>query len=281
MKSTSRGRVRNLCTLALLLALAAPAQAQEQAPPAGDEAASRLQSSPRHGEWVTVPAGQGAGDVTAWLVYPERPDNAPVVVVVHEIYGMSDWIRSVADALAAEGFIAIAPDLLSGKGPDGGGTASLENPRQAIASLDPEEVKLRIDAVAEFAMGLPAATDRFGLVGFCWGGSTAFRYATRQPALDAAVVYYGSSPDAEALRDLEVPVLGLYGGDDARVNSTIAPAAEVIDAIDGRYESEIYEGAGHGFLRAQDHEERGEANRAATAAAWPRTVSFFRELLER
>lgn len=270
-----------LCLLAMLLCLPLGASAQDSPPPAGSEAAARLEDSPRHGEWVQVPAGDGAGDVDVWVAYPERAENAPVVVVIHEIFGMTDWIRSVADAFAAEGFIAVAPDLLSGKGPDGGGTDSLENPRRAISDLDPAEVHARLNAVAHYGMSLPAATDRFGVVGFCWGGRTTFRYATEQPEAGAGVVYYGSSPDAEQLRRLEVPVLGLYGGDDARVNATIDPAREVIEASGGHYEIEIYEGAGHGFLRAQDHEERGAANRAATAGAWPRTIAFFREHLER
>lgn len=252
---------------------------QTSVPPAGGVASAALAASPRHGEWAEVDAGP-AGTVQAWVVYPERADSAPVVVVIHEIFGMSDWVRSVADAFAAEGFIAIAPDLLSGKGPDGGGTASIENPRQAISQLDTAEVKLRLDAVAEYAMALPAATDRFGVVGFCWGGSTTFRYATEQAAVSAAVVYYGGAPDADQLRRLTVPVLGLYGGDDARVNATIDPARALIDEIGGSYGVEIYDGAGHGFLRAQDHEERGEANTAAARQAWPRTIGFFQQHLE-
>lgn len=264
-----------LFAAAFLLTSSATAGTQDLLPPAGSAAADRLEASPRHGEWVRYDAGDG-DTVSAWVVYPERSDNAPVVVVIHEIFGMTDWIRSVADTLAAAGFIAIAPDLLSGKGPDGGGTDSLEEPRRAIRDLDPAEVKLRLDAAAEYAMALPAATDSFGVVGFCWGGSTSFRYAALQSAADAAVVYYGSSPDADTLAGLEVPVLGLYGGDDARVNSTIEGAQQIIAGIDGSYAVEIFEGAGHGFLRAQDNEERREANTRAAVSAWLRTLEFFR-----
>lgn len=266
--------------LALTLTAYLPARAarQQDLPPDGDAATERLAASPRHGEWVQVDAGE-AGPVTAWVVYPERSDAAPVVVVVHEIFGMSDWIRAVADSFAAEGFIAIAPDLLSGKRPDGGGTDTIAEPRRAISALDPGEVKLRIDASAEYALSLPAAGDKYGVVGFCWGGSTTFRYAAEQPGAAAAIVYYGAAPDEEALGRLQVPVLGLYGGDDARVNATIEGARATIDAQGGRYEVEIYEGAGHGFLRAQSHPERGAANLAGAAAAWPRAVAFFRELL--
>jgi carboxymethylenebutenolidase len=223
----------------------------------------------------------GGGDsVMAWVVYPERSERAPVVVVIHEIGGLTDWIRSVADQLAADGFIAIAPDLLSGKGPDGGGTDSFEQGtvRQAIRELDRGEVKLRLDAAAEYSMALPAAERAFATVGFCWGGSTSFRYATQQPNLGAAVVYYGGSPDAEALAQIEAPVFGLYGGDDARVNATIPPAEEEMNRLGKFYEYEIFDGAGHGFLRNQ--EGREGANMSATEKAWPLTIEFLKASLE-
>lgn len=266
--------------LALASLLPTSLAAQQHLPPSDSAAGASLEQSPRHGEWVEIDAGED-GTVMAWLVYPERATAAPVVVVIHEILGLSDWIRSVADSLAAEGFIAIAPDMLSGKGPHGGGTDSIEEPGRAIRELDGSEIQRRLDAVAAYATSLPAATSSYGVVGFCWGGSTSFRYATQQPGLDAAVVYYGGSPDAEALAVLQVPVLGLYGGDDARVNATIEPAQAALAGSQARYEVEIYAGAGHGFLRAQEHPERAVANTAAARQAWPRTVAFFRELLER
>ena len=270
--------VRQRLPLLGILALLAAAPATAQQAPAANEAADRLATSPRHGEWVVIDTA--GGPVTSWVVYPERSDAAPVVVVIHEIFGLTDWIRSVADELAASGFIAIAPDLLSGKGPDGGGTSSLEAPVRAIRDLDPAEVKQRLDGVAEYGVSLPAAIEAFGVVGFCWGGSTSFRYATQQPQAGAAVVYYGIAPTAENLANLSVPVLGLYGGNDNRVNATIEGAREQLAGGDARYEVEIYAGAGHGFLRAQDHEQLAAANSSAAAAAWPRTIAFFRELLE-
>ena len=250
-----------------LLALLQPSPAQAQEAPAAEDAENRLSTSPRHGEWVLVDTARGP--VNSWVVYPERSDAAPVVVVIHEIFGLTDWVRSVADELAAAGFIAIAPDLLSGKGPDGGGTSSLESPVRAIRDLDADEVKLRLDGVAEYGMSLPAAAKKFGVVGFCWGGSTSFRFATEQPQAGAAVVYYGSSPAATDLANLSVPVLGLYGGNDNRVNATIEPAQQALAGTGSRYEVEIYEGAGHGFLRAQNHEELAAANTRAAGAAWP------------
>ncbi len=260
----------------LAVLLASPVLAQEA--PAAEDAENRLSTSPRHGEWMLVDTA--SGPVNSWVVYPERPDAAPVIVVIHEIFGLTDWVRSVADEFAAAGFIAIAPDLLSGKGPDGGGTSSLESPVRAIRDLDPDEVRLRLNGIAEYGMSLPAATKKFGVVGFCWGGSTSFRYATQQPLAGAAVVYYGGAPSTEDLANLSVPVLGLYGGNDNRVNATIAPAQQTLAGTPNRYEVEIYEGAGHGFLRAQNHEELAAANTLAAGAAWSRTIAFFRELLE-
>jgi len=261
-----------------MLVLAASAEAQEL-PASAEEAVARLNASPRHGEWVMYGAG-GGDSVRAWVVYPEREDRAPVVVVIHEIFGLTDWIRGVADQLAAEGFIAIAPDLITGKGPEGGGTESVDRQGavRLIRGLERDEVVRRLNGAVHYATSLPAATDEFASIGFCWGGSTSFYYATAQPDLDAAVVYYGSSPDAERLAAIEAPVLGLYGGDDARVNATIEPAQAELQQLGKRYEPNIYEGAGHGFLRQQDG--RDGANMRATQQAWPRTIEFLKAELE-
>ena len=263
-----------LAALAVGAARAGPLPAQDL-PADAETARARLDASTRHGEWVKYDAGDG-DSVMAWLVYPERSGRAPVVVVIHEIFGLTDWVRGVADQIAAEGFIAIAPDLLSGKGPGGGGTESMDGQtvRRAIRDLDRAEITRRLNAAAEYTTGLPAARSNFAAIGFCWGGSTSFRYATDQPNLSAAVVYYGTSPDAEALARIEAPVLGLYGGDDARVNATIAPAAEAMDRLGKRYEYDIYDGAGHGFLRQLGGREG--ANMRAAQEAWPRTVAFLK-----
>jgi carboxymethylenebutenolidase len=255
----------------------ASSRAEAQALPADEEGAvAQLDASPRHGEWIRYDAGQG-DMVDAWVVHPERSDAAPVVVVIHEIFGLTDWIRAVADAAAAAGYVAIAPDLLSGKGPDGGGSASLDRQGavQQVRDLAVDEVARRLEAAAAYATSLPSATDRVASVGFCWGGSTSFRFATWE-GLSGAVVYYGGSPDQDVLGAIDVPVLGLYGGDDERVNATI-PEAESALHERGLYEAEIYEGAGHGFLRQQDGREG--ANQSATELAWPRTLDFFAAVL--
>ena len=269
-----------LVPLALLAILAAATTLSAQSLPASDDTArARLNASPRHGEWVKVESG---GDtINAWVVYPERSDPAPVVLVIHEIYGLTDWIRSVADQLAAEGYIAITPDILTGKGPGGGGTESVDRDGAValVRALDRDEVVSRLNATAQYANSLPAAQDTLAVIGFCWDGSTSFAYAAAQPNLSAAVVYYGSSPSAEALARIQAPVLALYGGDDARVNKTISAAETEMKRLGKSYQPEIYDGAGHGFLRAQ--EARDGANMRASERAWPETIGFLRKELGR
>lgn len=248
-------------------------------PADGTTATARLEASPRHGEWITYDAG-GGDQVQAWVAYPERSDPAPVVVVIHDIRAMSDWARAVGDQLAADGFIAVVPDLLSGKGPGDGGTESFSANEvgRAIRDLAPADVNRRLRAAAAYGTSLPSATDQVGVVGFCWGGSTSFAFAVDYADLDAAVVYYGTSPPTETLASVRAPVLGLYGGADNRVNSTIPAAQAELDRLGKRYEVNIYDGAGHGFLGRQSGQDG--ANQAASEGAWPATISFFRELLE-
>ena len=249
-----------------------------QIPADAESVNARLEASPRHGEWVMVPAGNG-DSVRAWVVYPQRSTSAPVVLVVHEIFGLSNWVRGVADQLAAEGFIAIAPDLLTGHGvPVGPNGADPEAARTAIRTLQPADVQRRLDAVATYGMALPAAADSYGIVGFCWGGSTSFAHAVHAPSLGASVVYYGTSPETAELATVRAPVLGLYGSEDARVNATIERAATTLSAAGKTFEQEIYAGAGHGFLRQQSGQDG--ANLTASRAAWQRTVAWFREHLE-
>lgn len=247
--------------------------------PAGAaDAQARLDASPRHSEWVMVPTG-ASDSVRAWIVYPERKTRAPVVVVIHEIFGLTPWIRAVADELAAAGFIAIAPDLLTSKNIPGSPlNPNPDSARAVIRSLDRDVVHRQLTAVANYGTALPAATKKYGIVGFCWGGSESFWHAVYDPALAASVVYYGSSPDTTRLTSVRAPVLGLYGENDARVNATIAPAQAKMKSLNKTYEPVIFTGAGHGFLRAQA--EQNGANLAATKDAWPRTVAWFRKHLE-
>jgi carboxymethylenebutenolidase len=261
-------------------AAAASPPAPPALPPSEATAKAALDASPRHGEYVDVKNPSGGTPIRTFVVYPERKDKAGVVIVIHEIYGLSDWIRSVADALAREGFIAVAPDLISGFGPGGGGTesaASRDDVVKLVRGISPEDAVARLDAVRAWSIGLPAANGRTATIGFCWGGARSFAYAAAQPALDAAVVYYGTSPETADLAKVRAPVVGLYGGDDARVNATIPAAETEMKRLGKVYEPNVYEGAGHGFLRQQDGKEG--ANLRATEQAWPRTVAFLRERL--
>ena len=250
--------------------------------PAGEEhARMSLDNSPRHGEFVDIKYEGSQYPIRTWIVYPERKEKSGVVIVICEIYGLSDWIRAVADQLAKDGFIAVAPDLISGMGPGGGGTASVgsrDSVVQMIRALTAEESYKRLNTVRSYAMTIPASNGKTATVGYCWGGSRSFGYACAQPGLNAAVVYYGGSPDSTELMKLGAPVLGLYGGDDARVNATIEPAAAHVKKMKKLFEYEIYEGAGHGFLRAQSGREG--ANLRATQQAWPRTIAFLKKYLE-
>jgi carboxymethylenebutenolidase len=236
-----------------------------------------IEKTPRHAEYASITVEGRATPLKAFVVYPERKDKAPVIIVIHEIFGLSDWIKGVADQLAQEGFIAIAPDLLSGKGPNGGGTESFapDGVRAAISGLAKPDVMAALDATRNYGIKLPAANGKSASIGFCWGGGTSFAYAAAQPALNAAVVYYGTSPAADALAAIKAPVLGLYGGDDARVDATVQPAVDEMKKLGKTYDPHLFDGAGHGFLRQQG--DRNGANLKATQQAWPMTVAFLRD----
>ena len=268
-----------VAVIAALGASATAAAAQDASlPPDAESALARLNSSPRHAEWQVIRTGPG-DSVRAFVVYPETDEPAPVVLVVHEIYGLTNWVRGVADQLAADGFIAIAPDLLTMENipNDENGDPDRQQATSRIRELDRADVHRQLRAVADWGMALPAATDSYGIVGYCWGGSTSFMHAVESPELGAAVVYYGGSPDTELLARIDAPVLGLYGGDDERVNATIPAADSAMTALGKTYDVNIFEGAGHGFLRQQNGQDG--ANMAATQEAWPLTVQFFREHL--
>jgi carboxymethylenebutenolidase len=260
--------------LGLLVSLA---HAQDKIPASAETAQQALKDSPRHGEWVDVPIGDAK--VHTWVVYPERKEKAPVVIVIHEIYGMTDWVRAVADQLAADGFIAVAPDLLSGKGPGGGGTEAFkaDDVKGAIQKLDKNEVVSRLNAVRDHALAYPSASGKSASIGFCWGGAASFNYAANQPKLNAAVVYYGTAPQKESLEKIECPVLGLYAQDDARVTATLEATTQTMAELKKSYTPHVYDGAGHGFLRQQTGRD---ANLKASQKAWPETIQFLKKHLE-
>lgn len=281
-----------------LLALAAPALAQAPASavpwnpaiPAGtsDHAARRIQESPRHGQWIDIKLKDGT-PLKSWIVYPERADKTGVVLVIHDIFGMRDLARALGDQLARDGFIAIVPDFLSGKGPNGGGSESLgRGAGQAIGSLPAADVNERLDAAMAYGKDLPASNGKTGVIGFCWGGARSFGYAAHQPALNAAVVYYGEAPGSSSnaatedsvaaqLAGLKAPVLGLYAGNDARIGATVPVTQAAMTKLGKSYVVRTYDGAGHGFMFGQAN---SEANLKAAQESWPVVVEFFKTNLK-
>jgi len=244
---------------------------------AQDWARTKLDKSPRHGEWVDVK--NGARTVHCFIVYPEVKDPAPAVIVIHEIYGLTDWARNVADQLAAAGYIAIAPDLLSGAGPKGGGTSSMssQDVGPAIRDLPPDQITGDLNAAAEYLKKLPSANGKLAVAGFCWGGGQTFRFACNRPDLKVACVFYGPPPDESDMAKIKCPIYGFYAGNDNRIDSTIPKAQEAMKAAGKTYEPLTYEGAGHGFMRAGENPNPTEANKEANKKAhdegWERLKS--------
>lgn len=245
----------------------------------GNKTASELLSeSPRHQEWVTLTHGNR--ELEAFVVYPEKPGTAKSVIVIHENRGLNDWARLFTDKLAAEGFLVIAPDLISNtKGKNR--TTDFENAdaaRNAIYSLEPEQVTLDLNAAFNYIKNDPSATGEVAVVGFCWGGSQAFRYATNNTEISSAHVFYGTAPeDIEALASISAPVYGYYGEDDNRVNATIEQTQQKMEEVDAAYEYEIYEGAGHAFMNRAHQPDASQANKEAHDAAWKRLLVLLKE----
>jgi carboxymethylenebutenolidase len=261
-----------LIVAAMLAAITLPAQ---------DWAKARLDKSPRHLEWVKVKHGDR--EVNCYVAYPEIKDKATAVIVIHEIFGLSDWARSVTDQLAEAGYIAIAPDLLSGAAPGGGGTAELgsrDAVTKAVSSLPPDQVTADLNAVAEYVEKLPACNGKIVVGGFCWGGGQTFRYATNNKKLKSAFVFYGTGPQEESeIARINCPVYGFYGGNDARVDATIPKSQELTKKAGKTYEPVTYEGAGHGFMRAgEDPADKNPANKKARDEAWTRWKDLLKRL---
>jgi carboxymethylenebutenolidase len=258
-----------------------PVEARSFAPLGQDWAKLKVDKSPRHHEWVKLKNGDRA--VNAFLVFPETKGKATAVVVIHEIFGLTDWVRGVADQLAEAGYIAIAPDLLSAMGPGGGGSAAFTDRStvgQAIRDLPPDQVTGDLNAAADHVAKLPASNGKVAVGGFCYGGSQTFRFATNRPSLAAAFVFYGSGPDdAAAIARIKCPVYGFYGGTDARVNQTIPKSQELMKAAGKTYEPVTYEGAGHGFMRAgEDPANTNEANKKARDEGWARWKALLKKI---
>lgn len=254
--------MRKLLLICLLLTL--PALAQEWAK-------AQLEKSPRHLEWVTV--RQGDRNLQCYVAYPEVSGKAQTVLVIHEIFGLTDWVKLTCDQLAANGYIAIAPDLLSGKGT---GTAELggdENARKAVGQLPPDQVTADLQAAAAYGLGLPACNGTLSVAGFCWGGTQSFRFATNYDKLQAAYVFYGSAPDSGFER-ITCPVYGFYAENDARINATLGDTQAKMNAAGKKFAMQTYQGAGHGFMRAGLAPNASVDNKSAQRLAWERWMAL-------
>jgi carboxymethylenebutenolidase len=257
--------------LALLTFVCASVNAQEWAK-------TKLEASPRHREYVTLKHGDRS--LQAFVVYPEVSKKVPVVILIHEIFGLSDWAKEMADELAAAGYIVVAPDLLSGAGPNGGNSdsfTSMDTTTKAVSGLNPDQVLADLDAAADYAKKIPASNGTFATAGFCWGGGKSFAFATHRKDLSAAMVFYGPPPSD--FSTITAPVYGFYGGNDARIDATIPATTEAMKTAGKKYDPVTYDGAGHGFMRAgEDPGNTNPANKTARDQAFARLTSLLKSL---
>jgi carboxymethylenebutenolidase len=266
------------CTLAFATLFSLPLALQPATVQAQDWAKTRLEASPRHREYVPLKVDNRT--VQALVVYPETKSKATVVVMIHEIFGLSDWAREMADELAAEGFIVVAPDMLSGHGPNNGGSDSLatqDDRIKAVSALDPAEVLADLDAAADYGKQLPASNGQIAVAGFCWGGAKSFAFAAHRTDLGAAFVFYGTAPSD--VSTVTAPVYGFYGGEDARVDATIPATKDAMKAAGKTYDPVVYDGAGHGFMRAgEDPGNTDPANKTAREQGFARLIKLLKEI---
>lgn len=250
--------------LFLLFALAAAALSAQ------DWAKQKVEKSPRHREWVTIKHDGRA--VETFVVYPESKSKTSVILMIHEIFGHTDWVQDMADQLAAAGYIVVAPDLLSGMGANKAGSKSFDqsDAMEAVSHLPPDQITADLNAAADYAKKIPASNGKLFVAGFCWGGGQAFRFATNRPDLAAAFVFYGPPPDKDALGRIKAPVYGFYAGNDARIDATLPETSAAMKQDGKTFEPVTYDGAGHGFMRA------GEAPDATGANAKARTEALAR-----
>jgi carboxymethylenebutenolidase len=240
-----------------------------------DFALEQLQNSPRHHEWVEVENADR--DIKCFVVYPEVSDKATVVIAIHENRGLTDWVRSFADQLAAKGYIVVAPDLLSDFNEEYKSTSAFPNSdaaRSAIYELSADQVKYDLMAVQDYAEQIPAGNGKTVVAGFCWGGSQSFRMATYNEDIEAALVFYGSAPEKDKIANISAPVYGFYGGNDERINSGIPDTEKQMRAEGKKYNYFIYPGAGHAFMRRGDDPAGSPENKKARNEAWKKMLEI-------
>jgi carboxymethylenebutenolidase len=274
--------IRRLFLAALFLTTACATTSTPPIAPQGTtpQANAQLETTPRHDEWVALDSG--GRKLHAYVVYPQSSRKAGAVVVIHENRGLTDWVRTVADKLAENGYLAIAPDFLSGTGPNGGRTSDFptqDAAREGISKLSRDQVMADLDVAANYIRTLPSANGKLAVAGFCWGGSRTFDYANRGERIAASFVFYGSGPSTdEGVTGIDGPVYGFYGGDDARVNATIEPTKALMDKHGKKFDPVIYAGAGHAFMRLGEDAAGTEANKKAREEAWARWLGILKTL---
>jgi carboxymethylenebutenolidase len=265
-----------LLALCVFAAFSSPGQNS----PGAEWGKAKLAKSSRHGEWVTVTNGTRA--VQCWVVYPEVKDKATSVLVIHEIFGLSDWAMAMTDEVAEAGYIAIAPDLLSGLGTNGGGTSTLTDAqvRQDISRLPAAQITGDLNAAADYVKALPAANGNLVVCGFCWGGGQSFQYACDRADLKAAFVFYGPPPSSNNMAKIKCPVYGFYGENDGRITLTVPNAVEAMKAAGKIYEPVVYTGAGHGFMRGGEPgmPNATDADMKAHNDAWERWKGLLKKI---
>lgn len=246
---------------------------------AQDWAVNQLNDSPRHHEWVKIKSGNR--NVSSFVVYPEVSKKSTVVIAIHENRGLTDWVRSFADQLAAEGYIVIAPDLLSEFNNKISGTkdfATSDDARNGIYALDQKQVEQDLNAVQDYAEQLKAGNGKTVVAGFCWGGSQSFKMASYNNDIKAALVFYGSAPDSAAIQKISVPVYGFYGENDQRINSGIPETERLMNKAGKKYKYEIYDGAGHAYMRQGDDPQASEASKKARDKSWQRILAILEKI---
>lgn len=259
--------------LFLLLLLASPLHAQEFA-------LAKLEASPRHHEWVSIPAGESP--IHAFVAYPEVSTKALTVIVIHENRGLTDWVRGFADDLAAAGHIAIAPDFLSGFSAERTRTSDFptqSDVTQALSQVQPARITAGLDAAKAYVSQIEAANGKVVVVGFCWGGSQTFRYATTATGLEASFVFYGGAPaDTTTFAGISAPVFGFYAQNDQRINAALPTVQSAMASYAKPFEIEIYPDSGHAFMRSGEDPSGSEGNKAARAAAMARLLDVLKAL---
>jgi len=257
---------------------AAPAR-QSNVHPVSKNITARMANSPRHFDIVKIKEGDRT--LEAKVFYPMTKDKAMAVVLIHEIFGSSDWMHAAADQLAEAGYIVIVPDLLSGMGPNKGGTNDFADTQvtTAVQRLPADQVLADLNASVDYVKKLDACNGKVAVAGFCWGGGKAFALSTANKEIKAAFVFYGAPmlPVAD-MPKVNCPVYGFYGEQDARISASVPAETDAMKAAGKTYDAIVYPGAAHGFMRLGQMDDTNPANKKAAEDSWKRMLDLLAKL---